>query len=446
MSSEVEDPVYFSGSDSEDEEPANRRRSYSQCRDATSALGKASTSKGVYLQILLARGAFEGLPIGKHNDMVTGSWWFVWGSLGSALIPIPCLIDIYTPIFEIPEGTALKAFEEASTWIFLIISGLAFTAGSYAFVRAFEHPPRPALLGKYYHFQTDELLGAWLNLAAVLPAIPFTLIYLKYNPKRLTYWGAFFSSVLTCLATASFVYFAYPTEGRDSGMPGASVVKTRKAKSKGGSHEASKPSVTRYVAPMFESLFGRDSWVIKHVANDWLATCWFFFWASALATLASWICLMAAENDRQLYVWITGVIDTALFTVGSAYFCSGSYPPPHEHKHTDHDAIASSLPDLQSADVTELKRNLGLAPGGPSSSALEVPKRPRVRRRKVTFDDDHLEEVRIITPKKLHESYPSAGAGAGAGAGVQYQELVENPLHAQFQDESKANGHSEVDL
>ena len=121
LSTVDEESGYSSSSDDEDETPATRRRSYSQCRDATAQLGKASTNKGKRLQILLARGAFESLPIGKQNDMVTGSWWFVWGSLGSALIPIPCLIDVYHPIFTIPAGTALKAFAEASTWFFLIV-------------------------------------------------------------------------------------------------------------------------------------------------------------------------------------------------------------------------------------------------------------------------------------------------------------------------------------
>jgi len=438
---EAEADSYLSDSSDDDDTPNTRRRSYSQCRDATSMLGRAQTAKGRYLQILLARGAFEGLPIGKQNDMVTGSWWFVWGSLGSALIPIPCLIAIYHPVFTVPEGTALKAFEEASTWIFLIISGLAFTAGSYAFVRAFEHPARPALLGQYYHFQTDELLGAWLNLAAVIPAIPFALIYLKYNPARLTYWGAFFCSLLLVGGSAGFVYFAYPSEGRDSGAPGASKIKN-KPKPTPASVEG-KNKVTRYVAPLFETLFGRDSWVIKHVANDWLATCWFFFWSSVFATVACWIALMAAENDRQLYVWITSLLDTALFTVGSAYFCAGSYPPPVQHKHTDHDAIAEKVQDVSAVNVTELRKNYGLHIDGAvgrvgSHLAPQVPRKPKGRARKVTFDDDHLTEVRYISADKR-----SLQAG-------QY-EPVENPLHAvraDSQDQAHISGNNgtEIDL
>jgi len=248
---------YYTDSEDEDDPDgikAKRRRSFSECRAAVKKLGKARTEKGRQLQILMGRGAFEGLPIGKHNDMVTGSWWFVWGSLVSALIPIVPLVDIYYPIFTIVSDTNLKAFDEMSTWVFLIISGLGFTFGSYAFVRAFEHPPRKPMFDGWYHLQTDELLGAWLYLLAVMPAIPFSAIYLQYNPTRITYWGSFMCSILIVLGSAGFVYTAYPHPGDSQG------------------HSAAKPSTV--VAPIFRRLCGANSWVIKHVQNDWLASCW----------------------------------------------------------------------------------------------------------------------------------------------------------------------------
>lgn len=442
------------------EEPT-RRRSYSHCRDAVSHLGKATTDKGKYLQILLARRAFEGLPIGKQNDMVTGSWWFVWGSLVSAFIPIPCLIDIYHPVFSIPEGTALKAFDEASTWFFLILSGLGFTFGSYAFVRAFEDPPRKPLLGKYYHFQTDELLGAWLYLVAVLPAVPFTIIYLKYNPARLTYWGAFFCSILIVLGSAGFVKTAYPHDGKDSGAPGAAKVSSSPS-------NTGEKKMTHIALPLFRLFCGSDSWIIKHVENDWLACCWFFFWASVFVTVGSWVLLLAAENDRQLFVWITGLLDSLMFTVGSAYFCAGSYPPPKDHKNTDHDVIAAGIDDIHGVNLAEMRTAYGLDAGlsrpDTSIAGANLPA-PRHKKKKPSADEKSgkksvtfgRDDVRIISPVKApsgsfqaHTHAHAQQSKPSASRTLKY-ESVSNPIHSEqlAPPESASideNGYSEVDV
>lgn len=336
--------------DEREEGEATRRRSYSQCRDATAHLGRAKTDKGKRLQIFLARGSFEMLPIGKENDMVTGSWWFVWGSLISALMPIPCLIDIYSEIFDTPEDTKLKAFDAASTWIFLILSGAFFTAGSYAFVRAFGDPHRPPLLGNYYHFQTDELLGAWLYLFAVAPGVPFSIVYLGYNMTKLTYWGGLFGSILVVAASYGFVRNSYPSDNYDSGAPQAS-------KKLPQAEPEEKKKVTQLVLPVARVVLGDKSWVIKHVINDWLATCWFFFYASVLVSFGSWVLLLGAANDRQLYVFILGLLDSIIFTVGSAYFVAGSYPPSREHDDTDHDIVVAALPNgTNDLDFVEVRR------------------------------------------------------------------------------------------
>ena len=39
--------------------------------------------------------------------------------------------------------------------------------------------------------------------------------------------------------------------------------------------------------------------------------------------LGSWFLLFTAENDRQIFVWLTSVIDAFLFLVGSAYYVAG---------------------------------------------------------------------------------------------------------------------------
>jgi len=76
-----------------------------------------------------------------------------------------------------------------------------------------------------------------------------------------------------------------------------------------------------------------------------------------LVCFGSWVLLLGAANDRQLFVWITGLIDSIIFLVGSAYFCSGSYPPPVELKNTDHDDVAKTLTeDVSNVNVSEIRR------------------------------------------------------------------------------------------
>ena len=136
--------------------------------------------------------------------------WYVWGSLVSAFIAMIPLIDLHVSIFDIPEATSLKAFDESATWVLLIISSIFFTIGSYVFVRAFESPPKPPLF-TWRHFATDELLAAWLYLFAMSPYIPYAMFYINVNRHRYVYWGAFFASIFFVAASAFFVYTCYPS-------------------------------------------------------------------------------------------------------------------------------------------------------------------------------------------------------------------------------------------
>lgn len=139
------------------------------------------------------------------------SRWFVGGSLVSAFIPIVPLVDIYFPFFVVPEKTDLAALSESATWILLILSGLFYTVGSLAFVRAFEDPPLPPLF-KWYHLSTDELVAAWLFLLAALPSVPYALFFLGTNPTSHEYWGLLGASILFVLGSYGFVYTCYPCE------------------------------------------------------------------------------------------------------------------------------------------------------------------------------------------------------------------------------------------
>lgn len=229
-----------------------RKKTSSIARLASRMIGKATTKKGKTLQIMRARGAFHFLPVLCSSDIVHGSWWYVWGSLVSALIPFVPLIDIYVVFFRVPPDTALHEFSQTATWVLMIISGIFYTLGSLAFVRAFETPPVHALFS-WYHLGTDELLGAWLFFIAALPFVPYSFVYIRNDPTNLVYWANLGASVLFILGSAAFVYVCYPTQ------------------------HAALEHVTPKLLPLVQSCFGEKFWICRHVSNDWLATCWFFF-------------------------------------------------------------------------------------------------------------------------------------------------------------------------
>ena len=154
------------------------RRKLSKMRDSINLdkKGKATTDRGKIARIRNTRGAFLWLPVRYENDLIHGSWWFVWGSLISTLIPVIPLIDIHLKFFHEPENTVLSAFANSSTWIFLIISGIFTTMGSWVFIRAFEHPPPEPFFPNIHHLCTDELLGAWLFLGIIIIIIIIIVI------------------------------------------------------------------------------------------------------------------------------------------------------------------------------------------------------------------------------------------------------------------------------
>ena len=139
------------------------------------------------------------------------SRWFVWGSMFSGFIALIPLIDMHTSIFHVTEATDLTVLDATATWVLLIISSIFFTIGSYAFVRAFKEPARPALFANYKHFSTDELLAAWLYLFATSPYIPFAMFYINVNRHKYVYWGAFLASIFFVAGSAFFVYTCYPS-------------------------------------------------------------------------------------------------------------------------------------------------------------------------------------------------------------------------------------------
>ena len=291
------------------------------------------------------RGALKWLPVFFSNDLVHGSWyvsmssrcfpvrislshsnetyfhtcrvfslsmstiicrWFVFGSFGGMASAVLPLIQQYETFYK-QHDDMLPSVDFTLTWSLLIFSGFWFTVGSWAFVRAFEEPPRKAVFSTFKHLRTDELLGAWCFMLGTAPAVPYTLVYFLIDPT-FTFLGALAGSGVFVLGSVVFVMASYPTN-----QTTAHGTKKRK----------------NYVLPLALKMFGARIWVVKHLQNDWLAGTWFLLWAIVFFTIFSFILLFSAcetGNPEQIFLWLSSAVNSFFFLIGSLYFVSGSYP------------------------------------------------------------------------------------------------------------------------
>lgn len=164
--------------------------------------------------IIAKRGAFKWLPVvNGMTDMVHGAWWFVWGSVLCALIPIFPLISLYEgfwPAASNEDGEdILPLTEHVVAYCLLVTAGLFYTYGSWLFVRVFRHPqPPPVFSFKGRYFQSDELMGSWFFFVGTLPFIPVTGLYLYYNGG--VFYFAFIVMVVFCIIFGIFIIATAP--------------------------------------------------------------------------------------------------------------------------------------------------------------------------------------------------------------------------------------------
>ena len=78
-----------------------------------------------------------------------------------------------------------------------------------------------------------------------------------------------------------------------------------------------------YIARLVKFCLCRNKFLLKHLANDWLACCWGFFWGSVIWAIGSFCFIFTAMNTRQYFIYGTSLLDAILFTFGSAYFVAG---------------------------------------------------------------------------------------------------------------------------
>jgi hypothetical protein len=164
-------------------------------------------------RIVSKRGTMKWLPVVGANDLIHGSWWFVWGSVGSVITAIVILQNKTHPIWNEDDSTlSTEAF--IATWVLICMSGIFSTVGSLFFVRAFhENPPMSPMFPNIYHLQCDELVASWLFFLATLPSIPYCFIYLaSAGFRNLSYLVALILSIIAVLGTLLFARACYPTD------------------------------------------------------------------------------------------------------------------------------------------------------------------------------------------------------------------------------------------
>jgi len=194
----------------------------------------------------------------------------------------------------------LPAADFTITWVLMIISGLFFTLGSAAFVRAFEEPPKKPLFWYNRHFQSDELLGAWLFLIGTAPSVPYALIFFTLAPS-FTYAGLVFIALISVGGCVLFILACYPNDTKRD----------------------------NYLLPLCMRMCGAYRFIVVHLANDWLAGTWFFLWANLIGCLGALGLLFEAcakKDQEQIFIAFSSAVEGFLFLIGSLYFVSGSYP------------------------------------------------------------------------------------------------------------------------
>jgi hypothetical protein len=259
--------------------------------------------------IVLRRRAFRWLPVYCSNDLAHGSWWMVWGSILSSVFAIIPLIQKYYTFYT-QQDDILPTSDFDLTWGLLIFSGVALGIGSFAFVRAFDEPPRKAMFYWFKHCQSDELVGAWFFFLGTLPAIPYTLVFFVIIPSATTFAGVV-ASVIFTIGCLFFVTACYPSEGEGNKyMNRLQPLCTWLTSS-------------YYVGPRLRI------WVVTHLATDWLAGTWFFLWANLLFTIGAFALLGDAllfGTSEQIFMALSAASVSFLFLIGSFYFVAGSYP------------------------------------------------------------------------------------------------------------------------
>jgi len=248
-------------------------------------LGKQQQIKATKAQ----RRVFKWLPSLCANDMVEGSWWYVWCCVASIIAPIIPVIGLYEnfwPVNTNPDGKPVVPFgADVVQYILLVVSGSIFTIASYLLVRAFRIPiPAPIIHSEVLYFSTDELMSTWLYLVGAIPFIPVMGIYVSYNPSDASYWILLFGCMFGILIAAGIIVALCPqTEAEMEGTAPKNYLS---------------PHVQRYVP---------CASIHEHIANDWLLMCWVLTLGSLVSVIICALVLImysVAGDMRGIIDWV----------------------------------------------------------------------------------------------------------------------------------------------
>ena len=238
-------------------------------------------------KIIARRGAFKNLPVAFTNDLVHGSWWYVIGSAFGVVFPIMIILGNHNPHVKAfkYDDDLLHEFAFDATWILMIVSGIFFTLGSGAFLRAVNDPPMKPFFTQSYHFGTDELLGSWCFVAACLPFVPYAIIYLIAEPTNIIYYCMLGAAIFSVLGSFIFLINCYPSD----------------------------VDRAAYILPFIKCLncysncCCSDRFMEKHLSNDWLAGTWVIYWVTAFATVCTFIVFIESLTSHlPLRIFVDG--------------------------------------------------------------------------------------------------------------------------------------------
>ena len=137
------------------------------------------------------------------------------GSILATLIPCFPLISIYESFWS--ESSSLSKGFNTAAYCLIIIMGVFYTIGSFAFMRHVEED-RPKPLFSCSLFISDELLGMWMFTLGTLPSVPVMSIYVAYNSANGAYKLALILCVLFTLGTLLLTISLYPTFNKRKGV------------------------------------------------------------------------------------------------------------------------------------------------------------------------------------------------------------------------------------
>ena len=79
-----------------------------------------------------------------------------------------------------------------------------------------------------------------------------------------------------------------------------------------------------YLLPLCIKTIGPRMWVVKHLANDWLAGTWFLLWANVLVTVISFLFFVVAcgpnGTPEAIFIWLSGYVYFEIYIIIIYYY------------------------------------------------------------------------------------------------------------------------------